>query len=408
MPLRSAQRLGLVTYLVAARVRDGSSEAGGWRYDADVATEAPGWYAGNSGAIGRRIFDFCGQYDLVKDVLSSPNGATIPPWRIATEPRNIVIADPGALTRLLGEQRALLTSLPSPTVASSERDAALINELEERIIRGVITSLDETRMEQLLRTPDLTLRARASRVDAMRLRRLGKLAAAERRADAAIALLAGAVGTPLELAAAHDEAGAIAYHENDMDDALAHFRVELSLLSQVQDATARAGGLARCMRWVAFTTLRTGDAATASRAAAEAETFAAEAADEGEVALSRIATLRVLAHQGQAHDAVHQLAYVSLVAPVTHPAVVLMARRFYAEALYLSGQAEQADVLALVVSSDARTLGLAREADAVANLLRFHRRKDALDALSARDRSMKRDRLDDWQLVHAAGRQDRN
>jgi hypothetical protein len=156
------------------------------------------------------------------------------------------------------------------------------------------------------------------------------------------------------------------------------------------------------MRWTAFVMLRTGDLAGAERAAAEAETYASDAHDDAEAALARIAALRILAYSGQAEDAAERLAYVALVTPVTHPMIGLMARRFYAEALYLTGNTARADILALAVSSDARSLGLAREGDAVVNLLRFFGRAEALEMLPLEQRTVSRDRLDDKLLLSSA------
>lgn len=407
----SAQQFGILALLVDARLRPADD---GWRYDSDISAEAPGQEDERAPkSLNKRMQELC-QAKSFMMVIETGVQSTVGPWRLRLDPPQIKVADPELLKQLLKTSRSLRLARLNrqrgrsvrPTkrgLGSHHRDDVLhLAEQEEWIERGIMTSYNKCAVERLMASTDHVLRGRAQRVDAMRLRRLGKLEQAGRRMESALHLFRRLGDPPpLELAAACEEAGAIAYHQNEQGRALEFFERAAQLLNDVTDVAARSRHLARVKRWRAFVELRLGNMEASRLAAEEAAQHAEHANDLIERAYANLAHLRVLVHSGAASEAIHQLAHAALVAPASHPTVNLMARRFYAEALFKIGRHESADQVVLSVLESAKSLELAREADAAVNLLRWQARKDALRRVKAGDRSRKRDRLDDRTLTVA-------
>lgn len=398
--LGSIQRLGLFSLLIDTRLR---GHRDGWVSAVEIVAAAPGWQGRTPSAVGKRIFDSLAASPLAHDVVSCPGGATVGPWRIALPPARITVADPSALQELLRENSSVRMHTPPPSQPAVDLSSELLDELDRLVNGGVVGAAPGALLQPFLRVGDTVLRARASRIEAGRLRRRGRLRAAAWYASNALNVFADeARMLAVDLAAARHEQAVIHYHLGKMEEALQGLGDELDALRRIDERKVRASGITRNCRFVAFTLLRKGDLSGARAAAEEALIYAAESGDKVEAVLAQLASLRVMTYCGQARLAAQRLADVASITSVVHPASVLMARRFHAEAAFAIRETDLGDSLAVSVFSDAHRLGMAREADAAAGLLRNYERHRALEGLPAQARALKRDRLNDLLLVATA------
>ncbi len=377
--------LGFIAYLVAARL-DGS--ASGYRTDADIMAEAPGWTRVTKlPSVGTKVWKIVTALrDRGLSIIDCPNGPTSSPWRISVGSEQIEIVDHEALHVLLSERSELHQALepcaPGPPVFDGEPTPEALAAVEDLIERGsgggCWVSIAEEAMDRAARSRDPRVRADSQRVRAMWFRRMGRLGEAEKRAQEALDYFVDRDTADARICAAAclNELGAVAYRRGAHALANERFKQELAVL-QGLDGQRAACGRSRALYCLALAAWRTDDVDRGIGWAREARAAAEAVGDEVGRWIARAVELRLTVHRGpheRSSHALRRLEEASQLVPATAPAAVILTRRLLLEALLVFGDEQRADRLALAIIRDAGTMGSARDVDGVVRLLKLYGR----------------------------------